>query len=160
MNPTAKAFWMGLERSNGFIQTFSTGLDGADWLQQPAGLPNPAIWVLGHLAHTRAKFLEMLIGRKLCEDGWDDLFNMGAEPRDPSEYPRVEACRAALGARLADLKAYLETATEEDLLGPPSIPSEHFGSKASVLAFLTHHEAHHTGALSMIRRLLGKERLF
>jgi uncharacterized damage-inducible protein DinB len=160
VNPTAHVFWLGLERSNAFIDTFSEGLTGDDWFQKPAGLPNPAIWILGHLAHTRARFLEMLTGDKPVEEGWDALFDMGAEPRDPREYPSVEACRTALDARLADLKAYLETATVDDLQGPPSVPSEYFGSKASVLTLLSHHEAHHTGALSMIRRLVGKDRLF
>ena len=160
MNPTAHVLWLGLERSNALIDTFSTGLEGDDWFQRPPGLPNPAIWILGHLAHTRARFLELLTGEEVQEAGWDDLFNMGTEPRDPGDYPSVEACRAALGARLADLKAYLETATVEDLQGPPNGLSEYFDTKGSVFAFLTHHEAHHTGGLSMTRRLLGKERLF
>ena len=160
MNPTAHALWLGLERSNAFIDTFSAGLEDGDWFRRPPGLPNPAIWILGHLAHTRARFLELLTGEEVQEAGWNDLFNMGTEPRDPGNYPSVEACRAALDARLEDLKAYLETATVEDLQGPPSVPSEYFDSKASMLVFLTHHEAHHTGGLSMSRRLLGKGRLF
>jgi len=150
---------MGLERSNAFIAYFTTGMEGDDWLQRPAGIPNPAIWILGHLAHSRAGFLEMLTGKRAYEKGWDELFAMGAQPRDPNEYPGVEACRAALDSRLADLKAFLETTTVKDLEGPPCKHPEHFKSKSAVFAFMTHHEAHHTGALSMIRRLLGKQRL-
>jgi uncharacterized damage-inducible protein DinB len=160
VNPTAKALWMGLERSDAFINTFSTGLEGDDWFQRPDGLPNPAIWILGHLAHTRAKFLKMLIGEELHDESWDELFDMGVEPRDPKEYPGVEICHEALDKQFAQLKSYLETATEADLQGPPAVPSEYFDSKAAVIAFLTVHEAHHTGALSMTRRLLGKDRLF
>ena len=160
MTPTAHALWLGLKRSNAFIDTFSTGLEGDDWLQKPDGLPNPAIWILGHLAHSRAKFLKLLIGKKLEEEGWDELFDMGTEPRDPKEYPSVDVCRAALAKQFAELEAYLKTASEEDLQGPTAVPSEYFETKASVVAFLTAHEAHHTGALSMTRRLLGKGRLF
>jgi len=160
LNPTAEALWLGLERSNAFIDTFSTGLEGDDWYQKPDGLPNPAIWILGHLAHSRAKFLKMLVGKPMHDESWDELFDMGTEPRDPKEYPGVEVCREALDGQYARLKAYLETATEEDLQGPPAVPSEYFKTKASVLSFLTIHEAHHTGALSMVRRLLGKDRLF
>ncbi len=155
----AQAFWMGLERSDMFIAYFTTGMEGDEWRKQPAGIPNSAMWILGHLAHSRAGFLEMLTGKKTYEQGWDDLFDMGAEPRDSSVYPDVGACRAILDARLADLKSYLEAATQEDLEGPPYTSSEYFVSKAAVLTHLTHHEAHHTGVLSMIRRLLGKERL-
>jgi uncharacterized damage-inducible protein DinB len=159
VNPMAKAFWMGLEHSDGFIRYFTTGMEGDDWLKKPAGIPNPAIWILGHLAHSRASFLELLTGQKRYENGWKDLLWMGAEPRDPAEYPSPDVCWAALDARLADLKAYLDTASEEDLEGPPCTDSKFFKTKAAVLVHLTHHEAHHTGALSMIRRLLGKERL-
>jgi uncharacterized damage-inducible protein DinB len=159
VNPMAKAFWMGLERSNDFIGYFTTGMEGSDWLEQTPGIPNPAIWILGHLAQSRARFLEMLTGETKHEAGWDELFGMGVELRDPSAYPSADACREVLEARLADLKSYLETATEEDLEGPPCVPSEYFKSKASVLSLLTHHEAHHSGVLSMIRRSLGNERL-
>ena len=159
MNSTARAFWMGLERSNMFIGFFTTGMEGDDWFKQPAGVPNSALWVLGHLAHSRAGFLEMLTGKKVYEAGWKDLFKMGAEPRAPHQYPGVEICRTVLDARLADLRTYLETATEEELAGSPCTPSEYFESKAAVLVHMTHHEAHHTGALSVIRRMLGKERL-
>jgi len=160
VNPTAQALWMEVERTNAFIDTFSTGLEGDDWLKRPDGLPNPAIWILGHLAHSRAKFLKLLVGKQLHDERWDELFDMGTEPRDPREYPSVEVCRAALDEQLATLQAYLETATEEDLQGPPAVSSEYFDSKVSVIAFLAAHEAHHTGALSMTRRLLGKDRLF
>ena len=160
MNPTAHALWLGLERSNAFIEMFSTGIEGDDWYQKPEGLPNPAIWILGHLAHSRAKFLKLVLGKQLYDENWDELFDMGTEPRDPREYPGVEVCRAALDAQFAQLKAYLEAATEEDLQSPPAVPSEYFKTKVSVIAFLTVHEAHHTGTLSMTRRVLGKDRLF
>ena len=150
---------MGLERSNNFIEYFTNGLSGDNWLQRPAGICNPAIWTLGHLAHSRAGFLEMLTGQQTYEEGWDALFVMGVEPQDPSTYPDVETCRAALDARLADLKNYLETVSEADLESPPCTSSSYFKTKGSVLVHLSHHEAHHTGALSMLRRLLGKERL-
>lgn len=159
MNSTANAYWIGLQRSNGFIDYFTDGMGGDDWLKRPAGLPNPAIWILGHLAQSRAGFLQMLAGREVSEEGWDKLYGMGVEPQDPSNYPDVEMCRAVLDARMNDLKDYLEIASEQDLEGPPCTSSNFFKTKASVLVHLSHHEAHHTGALSMIRRVLGKERL-
>lgn len=159
MNSTAKAYWIGLKRSNSFIDFFTTGMEGDDWLQQPERIPNPAIWILGHLAQSRAGFLEMLTGKQTCEEGWAELFGLGVDPQDPSVYPDVETCRAVLDARLLDLQNYLETASEEDLESPPCTPSKFFRTKASVCVHLSHHEAHHTGALSMIRRMLGKDRI-
>ena len=84
---------------------------------------------------------------------------MGTDPRDPSEYPTVEEIRAVLDASLTDLKSYLETASLEDIEDPPAIPEPDFETKAHVLAMAIAHEAHHTGTLSMIRRLLGKGKL-
>ena len=115
--------------------------------------------ILGYLAHSRAGFLEMLTGQQSYEAGWDELFGMGIDPQDPSLYPDVATCRAVLDARLLDLKTYLETASEADLDAPPNMSSRHFKTKAEVLVHMTHHEAHHTGALSILRRMLGKERL-
>jgi uncharacterized damage-inducible protein DinB len=159
VNSSAKAYWIGLKRSNSFIDYFTEGMEGDDWLQTPPGIPNSAIWILGHLAQSRAGFLQMLTGREVYEEGWAELYGMGVEPQDPSVYPDVATCRAVLDARMNDLKDYLETASEEDLESPPCTPSNFFKTKASVLAHLSHHEAHHTGTLSMIRRLLGKDRL-
>lgn len=159
MNSTAKVLWLGLERSNGFIDYFTTGINGDDWREQPLGMPNTAIWIIGHLAHSRASCLELLTGEQAHEDGWQELFGLGVEPQDSGSYPDIEICRAALEARLLDLKSYLETASEADLDAPPNVPSRFFKTKADVLVHFTHHEAHHTGALSLLRRMLGKERL-
>jgi uncharacterized damage-inducible protein DinB len=46
-----------------------------------------------------------------------------------------------------------------DLNAAMCTSSEFLPTKSAVIAFMTHHEAHHTGSLSMIWRLLGKQRL-
>jgi len=84
---------------------------------------------------------------------------MGTEQQDPSNDPSGDEIRTVLDARLADFKAYLETVTDEDLESPTAIDEPDHGIKERVLAMTIAHEAHHTGALSMIRRLLGKGRL-
>ncbi len=159
MDPMAKTFWLGLERSNMFIGLFTKEMVGEDWLQQPPGIPNPAIWTIGHLAYQRAGVLEILTGRRTYDEAWGALFELGCESRDASLYPDVDTCRAFLDARLQDLKAYLDSATKEDLEEPPCVPSRFFQTKAAALVHLTHHEAHHTGCLSLLRRLLGKEKV-
>ena len=159
MDPTANAYWKGLKRSNSFINWFTKGMEGDDWFQRPAGIPSSAIWTLGHLANSRSYFYLCLTGKETFEPGWPELFGMGTGPQDSSEYPSVDEIRTVLDARLADLKAYLETASLEDIEGPTAISEPDFETKAEVLAQAIAHEAHHTGALSMIRRLLGKDRL-
>ncbi len=159
MNPMAKAFLLGLERSNMFIGLFSEGMTDEDWRKQPDGVPNPAIWTIGHLAFQRALFLEMLTGRRTYDEDWIPLFELGCDPREAAVYPDIDTCRAFLDARLHDLKAYLESADAEDLESPPCLPSKFFQTKTAALVHLTHHEAHHTGCLSLLRRLLGKEKV-
>jgi hypothetical protein len=159
MNPMANAFWLGLERSDMFVDLFSTDISGDDWLQKPNGIPNPPIWIIGHLAFQRARFLEMLTGRKTYDDSWIELFELGCNPSDVQRYPGVEVCRSFMADRLTDLKAYLETASEEDLKNPTCVSSEFFKSKAAALVHLTHHEAHHSGEMALIRYMLGKEKI-
>jgi uncharacterized damage-inducible protein DinB len=159
MNAMAKALWMGLERSDMFVTFFSTGITKEEWLQKPAGMPNPPIWTLGHLAFHRARFLELLTGQKTYDESWIKLFERGCEPRDAKEYPDPESCYILMKKCMIDIKEYLERSSVEDLESPPTKVSKFFMSKAAVLIHLTHHEAHHTGSLSLARRILGKEKL-
>ena len=159
MHPAAKAYWTGLERSNSFIKWFTQGMEGDDWFQRPGGIPSSAVWILGHLASSRSYFYLCLTGKETFEPGWDKLFGMGTEQQDPSSYPSIDEIQKVLDARLADFKEFLETATDEDMENPTEIDEDDHGVKGRVLAMTIAHEAHHTGALSMIRRLLGKDRV-
>lgn len=159
MIPMAKALWLGLERSNMFIEFFSSGLEGDDWLQTPPGFANSPIWHVGHLAYHRGLFLEQLTGKRTYDDSWKPLFDIGCDPVDPRKYPDIETCREFLKARLEDFKSYFEKVTVEELESPLDPPTKFFPTKAALLVHFTHHEAHHTGVLSAIRRSLGKEKL-
>ena len=169
MNPAARVLWNGLKRSNSFIDIFSQGMEGDDWTKRPDGVPNTALWILGHLALNRAYFLGMLDdtfsadaewGPGFRMDEWGPLFGMGEELREGDLYPDLATCRAVLAKGMDAVKAYLEEATLDDLDAPPCIPSSFLKTKSHVIVHMTHHESHHTGCLSLIRRLLGKERLF
>lgn len=157
----AKAFQMGIERSAKFVEVFTRGLEGEDWYAQPPGIPNPAIWTLGHIAYHRGLFYELVSGRRTYPDDWRGLFGMGCEPLpDPRAYPGVETCHAYLNEAYELLVGYLESVTARELAAKPTIESRFLPTKADVLAHLVCHEAHHTGNLALVRRLLGKERLY
>lgn len=160
MDGMGKAFWLGLQRSARFVELFSAGLEGEDWYARPAGVPNTAIWTLGHLAYHRCLFLELLTGERVYPEAWRGWFEMGSTPLpDPHGYPDVATCRTYLDLALAKLEAYLESVAEADLAAPPLRPSRFLATKADVLAHAAAHEAHHTGSLALLRRLLGKERV-
>jgi len=159
MDAMARAFWLGLERSDMFIRVFTRDLEGPEWRRRPPGAPNCALWHLGHVAHQRGRFLELLTGRDHCEPGWGALFDLGAAPCPVDELPDVEDCHRVLSARLADLKAWLEGAGMEDLEAPPAVLSDFFPTRAAALTHLSHHEAHHTGCMSMLRRQVGRDKV-
>ncbi len=75
MDPMAKVFWYGLERSNLFIDVFTEGMAGEDWARRLPGIPNPAIWTLGHLAYQRGVVLELLPGHHTCPENWPGVFD-------------------------------------------------------------------------------------
>jgi uncharacterized damage-inducible protein DinB len=160
MDEMAKAFSLGLERANRFLGYFGDDLEGDDWYVRPAGVPNPAIWILGHMAYYRGTFLELLTGERVVPEGWCELFAMGCQPlEDPHGYPDAAECREVMETSLARLRAYLETATTAELELPPRLESRYLKTRGDVLSHLSHHEAYHTGSLNLLRRLLGKEKV-
>lgn len=160
MQGMAKAFLMSVERSGRFVEVFTRGLEGEDWYAQPPGVPNPAIWTLGHIAYHRGLFYEMVTGERTYPHEWKALFDMGCTPlADPHGYPAVGECLAYMERLLGLWRAYLGSATDEELAaaGPHCVPR--LPTRADVVCHCAAHEAHHTGNLTLVRRLLGKDRL-
>jgi len=170
MIPAAAFLWKGMERSDSFIDIFTQGMEGDDWTKRPAGVPNSALWILGHLALTRAYFLSLLSesfdadaewGPDFSMDTWGPILGMGVEPQEPDGFPDPATCRVVLEKGMNGIKAYLESATLDDLNAPPCHPTDpYLKTKGQIVVHMAHHESHHTGSLSMIRRLLGKDRMF
>ncbi|HPS78689.1 MAG TPA: DinB family protein [Thermoanaerobaculaceae bacterium] len=160
MQGMAKAFLMGIERSARFVEVFTRGLEGEDWYARPAGVPNPAIWTLGHIAYHRGLFYEMVTGERTYPEPWKALFDMGCTALgDPHGYPGVEECLAYMERTLGLWRTYLESASDEELAAstPSCVPR--LPTRAAVLSHCAVHESHHTGSLAIARRLLGKDRV-
>lgn len=160
MQGMAKAFLMSVERSARFVEVFTRGLEWEDWYELPPGVPNPAIWTLGHIAYHRGLFYEMVTGQRTYPDDWKALFDMGCTPLpDPHGYPAVGECLAYMERLLGLWRAYLDSATDEELAaaGPHCVPR--LPTRADVVCHHATHEAHHTGNLALVRRLLGKGRV-
>lgn len=159
MDGMAEAFWLGLQRSDRFIQVFSSKLEGGDWLSTPPGFPNCALWIVGHMAYYRGAFLSLATGRPGPDEDWARRFGKGCPPALPQDLPDLGRCQAELEKGLRNWQDTLGKATEDWLRAPLPQPSPFFETRAELLAHLTHHEAHHTGCLSMLSRSLGKERV-
>lgn len=159
MDGMATALWMGLERSDRFVEVFTSNLRDEDWRATPPGFPNCPLWVLGHLAFYRGHFLDLCLGGRTVEEGWRGLFSIGSAPPPPEALPSVDACREELARRREMWRGWLETVSDAELREPCPALAPYFENRAQVVVHLTHHEAHHTGGLSMLSRLLGRGKI-
>ena len=127
--------------------------------EQPAGIPNHAAWIIGHLANT-CDFAGQQLGLDpISPNQWAERFGNGSVPvADRSKYPAKAALLKALEdghARVAealgkaDPKA-LEAENPVEGLRPAA------PTVRDLLTFiLTTHEAIHLGQLSAWRRAAG-----
>ncbi|MCX7835858.1 MAG: DinB family protein [bacterium] len=159
MNQMALTLQKGLEKSNLFLKFFTTGLEGPDWTRELEGFPNSALWTLGHIAYSRAYFYELLSGKKIYQDAWKSWFEYGSPHTTVEQLPPLQECWTLAQIGFDHLIDFLSNVSEEDLLSAPYIASSSFATKLDLFIHLTHHEAHHTGSLSMMRRVMGKEKL-
>lgn len=122
---------------------------------QPPGLPNHAVWTLGHLC-----FSAQAIGEEISLDHWlppewTSLFRTGSTPGpDASAYPGLPELRAALGDARDRLSRQLNLVSPDDLAGP--LPDLRFRSvfpstANAILHILVGHTSYHHGQLSLWR---------
>ena len=160
MIQTAAIAWSLFERAQVGITRYTKDIAGDDWYARPQGVPTPMIWTLGHLAVYRDMALGALTGQSNAPESWRQLFMTGSEPSaDPATYPKPEELLAFIDATQIKLKAFFETCTEEDLAGPLPFPHPFLKTKLQAATMLPMHEAHHSGSLCLVRRMLGKERI-
>ncbi len=140
---------------------FLKALDMADEKNlhdRPLGKANSLLWVAGHLTASRFTVANML-GLKE-EFPKAELFNYGAEPKDPSEYPSIEDIVLGWNDIAEKLMAQFEKVSDDVLAGKP--PFEVPGVEktvAGMVAFLQLHESYHVGQLAYINRLHGGDKL-
>lgn len=127
--------------------------------EQPAGIPNHAAWVIGHLASSSG-FISFLLGKPIeSPAGWDELFGIGSKPTsDKSKYPPVAELFEAMKLGHADITK-LYAAAGDDLLSSPTAHEgfrKMFPTTGDAVGFmLATHEPIHLGQLSAWRRAMG-----
>jgi hypothetical protein len=132
--------------------------------EQPiAGVNHPA-WVLGHLAWTADRALEMLGASAMIPPEWVSLFGRGSTPsnRRTDYAPKDELLRAVeQGYELLRQKA--AAASPDQLSRPTTVPlaKETLPTSKELLTFLiTGHMGVHLGQISSWRRIIGLPPLF
>jgi DinB superfamily len=119
-------------------------------LQAGANAGNSAAWLLAHIISSRQVPL-LITGAKPLWDGPRlQRWGRDATPLGDHETLDLDQLRSDLHASQQALMARLSSLTEDDLAKPTPM-----GTVGGVLAFLSTHEAHHTGQLVTLRRSLG-----
>jgi uncharacterized damage-inducible protein DinB len=149
------------DRSVAFMQGLVADLSDAEMVLQPAGVPNHALWTLGHVIHScQAIAGELGVAPWLPED-WESRFGYGSSPAGAAA--RQEPDKAALLAALADAADRLRTAllaTDEGKLGDP-LPDQKMREILptvghALLQVVAAHTAFHAGQLAAWRRAIGR----
>ena len=141
---------------------FDKVLEGVKDNQQftsPMEVANSVNWVAGHLVSSRYGVANMLGIEDKCP--WGDMYDMGVDLKDSSEYPSLAEIKSAFKEISAKLESGLESAPESALTKEP--PWQGPGMENSIrgtVAFMSFHESYHLGQLGYLRKLLGLDRAF
>ena len=135
------------------------GFDVSRQFIRPIEKANSVNWIAGHLVSSRYDVASMLgVGDK-CP--WGNLYDMGVELKDSSDYPSLEEIKSAFVEISAKIIAGLETASEDQLSKEP--PWKGPGMENSVrgtISFLSFHESYHLGQLGYLRKFHGLDGAF
>ncbi len=146
------------EFAHGMTAKFLRGFSDAQLTAQPAGLPNHALWTVGHLAVTAQWLAGMIDGKPgTLPASYDKLFGYGSTPiDDPAAYPPyAEVLREfdSTFARVIDAARALDDA---GLHAPCTCDTGGFCSdKLDAINKGAWHEGWHLGQLASLRKALG-----
>lgn len=124
------------------------------WFLKPGDESNHFMWVVGHMAWSRANVL------KILHQPWNvpsaELFGRGAQLTSTDQYPGVEEMKRAWDDISQKLLTVLTSASvdclgQEAIAGPPSFDGKVSGN----IAFFAFHETYHVGQLNYLRKWLG-----
>ncbi len=125
-------------------------------LRQPSPHSNHALWIFGHLIHSRASVLHFLGEKQEWSRPWQPLFVRGAKLVDASTYPAW----SELVAAWHEITTALHKALDEvpgNVLDSPSLEGIPSGDKkmSGLVRFFAAHEAYHAGQLGYLTAWLG-----
>lgn len=134
--------------------------DGNTTTQAP-GVPNHALWTVGHLAVTNAWMYSLLTGEKSSVPAtYDAMFNMGTIPhQDASQYPSFDEVKKVYDESFEQIASIFRSMNDAELFKPCVQDSQGFvTSKMDVMSKTAWHEGWHIGQLVDLRRALSLAR--
>lgn len=135
-------------------------LDEREVVQQPAGIPNHALWTLGHLTVACLGTAGLLDTEVNVPEDWDRRYGYASTPvADVRLYPTkaemldmLHNAAAELRKRLMDTQDNALTATLPDPEISDSLPT--LGH--ALVQIMIAHSAYHAGQLAVWRRAMGR----
>ena len=148
----------------GYCRRLMADIPDERLVEQPlAGVNHPA-WVLGHLAWTADRAVEMLGGRSVQPAEWASPFGRGSVPSSTrAAYASKDELLRAVEEGYQQLRQRVASASPEQLSAPTTNPlaKETLPTLKELVAFLlSGHMGVHLGQLSMWRRMVGLPPLF
>ena len=140
----------------GFMEESVADLSAREMVEQPAGVPNHAMWTLGHITYSCQGMAVELKAAPWLPDDWESRFGYGSTPSpDLSHYPDKSRMLELLADAADRLRAALAGMQEADVRRP--LPDESMPTMAHLLLqVVVAHTAFHAGQLAMWRRALGR----
>jgi hypothetical protein len=144
-----------IESTEGLLTRFLEGFDDANATAQPAGLPNHAVWTLGHLALTMHRAAERIAATTYALS-WDpEPYAFGSSPTAAGgDYPPLAEMVENHHRALALLVEAVRGAGDEGLARTVQWGQSTLTARDLALRMVFHNGAH-CGQLVDLRRALG-----
>jgi hypothetical protein len=140
-----------------FIVQLVSDLSEQEMIKQPEGIPNHAVWTIGHIIHSCEGMAKELGSDKWLPDNWESLFGYGSNPYpDYSNYPGKSELISLIGISGDNLT---KTILQADIkIWGKSLEDESFPTMSHLLLqVIIAHTAYHAGQLAMWRRAMSKK---
>ncbi|MEE9443287.1 MAG: DinB family protein [candidate division Zixibacteria bacterium] len=150
-----------LERCKGGIDALLKNITEEDSLFRLDGYPNHIRWEVGHMARGLSQILNCLTDETDFPKNWTELFSRGAVlASDSSVYPSLEEIKLKMDYLYDKIFSVLDKIEDEKLEEEIQIFTEWKNSRIHGALFLCMHDFHHGGQIMVLRRVIGKERVF
>ncbi len=145
-----------LEYTLDFVTKSVADLSEEEMVQQPSGVPNHAMWTLGHLVFSCQGIAAELGAEQWLPDDWESIFGYGSTPStDLSLYPKKSEMLSHLADAASRLRQTLLAADESVVR--QSLPDRIVPAMGHLLIqVVVGHTAYHVGQLAVWRRAIGK----
>jgi hypothetical protein len=150
-----------LKTSHGATRKTIDGVSEEESLVSIPGNPNTIRWITGHIVVSAVPQGKVLGVNLTLPEGWERMFDRGAEPSpDTSIYPSMQSLVSTLDQFHAAIQTGAAGLSDDQLDAEKELAPGWKGSAMNLANFFCIHEFYHAGQIALIRRTLGKTRLF